>query len=213
MLYLYALVPADATAPVELRVELVPLGDVAAAVGEIEGTVEPTRERILSHARVVDALAGANDAVLPVRFGRGFRDHADLEASLAPLAAGLRVRLADVRGCVELGLHVAGPAEPPLAVGSGREYMQRRLADQTRAEAAAETIHAPLAELSRASTRSASGTATELLRSAYLVPRDGVDRFRAAVERAQRRHPDLTFACTGPWPPYSFAALDGEADA
>jgi Gas vesicle synthesis protein GvpL/GvpF len=214
MLYLYAFVPADAPPPAEPDVELVDLGEVAAAVAEIEGAVEPTHARIVAHANVVDALAAANDAVLPVRFGRGFRDRDELEAVLAGHAQALHERLAEVRGCVELGLHVAAPPGPANdTAASGREYMQRRLADQTQAEAAADAIHTPLAELSHASTRSSSAGSAELLRVAYLVPRDGVERFRAAVEQAQRRHPELTFACTGPWPPYSFAALDAEAVA
>ena len=56
-----------------------PLGAVAALVAEVDGAIDPTDENVLAHARVVDASHSSNDAVLPVRFGRGFRDLDDLE--------------------------------------------------------------------------------------------------------------------------------------
>jgi hypothetical protein len=216
MLYLYAFVPPLATVPDETGVddrpvELVPVGDVAAVVGEVDGALDAEQEHVLAHARVVDALAAVNDAVLPVRFGRGFRDLAELEASIAPLAPALEERLAGVSGCVEIGVHVVGAPELAVRAGSGREYMQRRLRQVSHAEAVAEEIHAPLAEFAREASRSRGVAATALLRASYLVPRAEVESFRARVEDARRRHPDLTFACTGPWPPYSFAALEDEA--
>ena len=44
------------------------------------------------------------------------------------------------------------------------------------------------------------------LRAAYLVDRDGGKAFTAAVADQQRHNPELRLLCTGPWPPYSFAA-------
>jgi Gas vesicle synthesis protein GvpL/GvpF len=215
MLYLYAFVREPARLPDTTGVggapaTLVPLGAVAAVAAEVEGALEPTDENVLSHARVVDALAAVNDAVLPVRFGRGFRDREDLESAAARLGDDLESRLDEVSGCVEVGLHVAGPAQPALSAGSGRDYMQQRLRDVARAEALAADIHAPLAERARAATRSRSVGTTALLRAAYLVPRAEVETFRTAVDEAQRRYGDLSFACTGPWPPYSFAVLERE---
>ncbi len=218
MLYLYAFVPRSATAPDVPGIgggpaALVPLGTVAALVGEVDGAIDPAEENILVHARVVEALASSNEAVLPVRFGRGFRDLDDLEAVTARLAHEIEERLEDVRGCVEIGLHVVAPTQPAAPNGSGSDYMQRRLRDLTRAEALAAEIHAPLAEHARDANRTRSVGATALLRAAYLVPRDEVARFKARVEQAQLRHPELSFACTGPWPPYSFAALEQEGAA
>ena len=101
----------------------------------------------------------------------------DLEAVAARLAHGIEERLEDVRGCVEIGLHVVAPPQPAAPSGSGRDYMQRRLRDLTRAEALAAEIHAPLAEHARDANRTRSVGATALLRAAYLVPRDDVARF------------------------------------
>jgi hypothetical protein len=211
MVYLYAFVGHGAHVPDVPGIDggylmVVPLDAVSAVVAKIEGALEPTDEHVLAHARVVDAVAAANDAVLPARFGRGFRDLDDLERAAARLAPELEERLATVSGCVEIGLHVVAPQQPARGGASGREYMQHRLRDLARLEALAEDIHAPLAERARAATRTHSVGPTALLRAAYLVPAAGVESFRAAVEQAQRRHEDISFACTGPWAPYSFAA-------
>ncbi len=218
MLYLYAFVRETAEVPDTTGVggaptTLVPLGAVAAVVAEVEGALEPTDENVLAHARVVDALAESNDAVLPVRFGRGFRDREDLEAATTRLEDDVESRLNEVSGCVEIGLHVAAPTQPAQSADSGRDYMQQRLRDLARSDALAADIHAPLAERARAATRSRSVGTTALLRAAYLVPREDVESFRAAVDEAQRRYSELSFACTGPWPPYNFAVLEREGAA
>lgn len=218
MLYLYAFVRESAQVPDTTGVggapaTLVPLGAVAAVVAEVEGALEPTDENVLAHARVVDALAAVNDSVLPVRFGRGFRDRDDLEAAATRLEDDIESRLEEVSGCVEIGLHVAATTQPAQSADSGRDYMQQRLRDLARADGLAADIHAPLAERARAATRSRSVATTALLRSAYLVPSADVDTFRAAVDEAQRRYGELSFACTGPWPPYSFAVLEREGAA
>ena len=51
---------------------------------------------------------------------------------------------------------------------------------------------------------------TEILRAAFLVARDGAERFEAEMRAATDAGEGLRFECTGPWPPYSFAAVDAE---
>lgn len=211
MLYVYAFVahpahPTEAPGLDGLAPAVVPLGVVDAFVATVDGTLEATDEHVLAHARIVDAVTETNDAVLPVRFGRGFGDEHELEVAVAPRAQELARRLDGVRGCVELGLHVVAPVQQTVAPLSGSDYLKRRLSEVLRAEELAERIHAPLSEHARESTRSKAAGATALLRAAYLVPRGDVDRFRACVEELQRRYDEAEFACTGPWPPYSFAA-------
>ena len=211
-LYLYALVPPAASLPRVAGVHggtvaLLVADRVAAAVGEVEGAVEPTEENLLAHARVVDELAAANDAVLPVRFGRGFRDVEELADALAGEAARLTERLQAVQGCVELGVHAAGDAAGRVTPAGGRAYMEMRLRETARVA----EIHASLAEHARESARDDAAGAGQLLHAAYLVPRRSVDDFVAAVGHVRARHPELRFACTGPWPPYSFGGLPGAA--
>lgn len=217
MLYVYAFAERPATLPEVdgiggsgLAVE--PVGDIDAVVSDVDGeSVGASEEAILAHARVVEALAERCDAVLPARFGRGYADAESLRRAAAPRVGDLREALELVRGSVELGIRVLAPARPQRrgATASGREYMVTRLEARRRAEQVAEQLDAPLGAIARAGTRSVSVTPQLLLTAAYLVDRADVDRFRATVERLQHEHPDLTIACTGPWPPYSFATVEG----
>jgi hypothetical protein len=109
---------------------------------------------------------------------------------------------------VELGVHVVSAVPPASGTEAGADYMRRRLREVAEAEALADEIHVPLAERSRESTRDGAVASAALLRAAYLVPRGDVEAFCGAVESARQRHPKLTFACTGPWPPYSFADVE-----
>jgi Gas vesicle synthesis protein GvpL/GvpF len=176
-------------------------------VSEHDGTeVSASEEAVLAHARVVEALVERSAALLPARFGRGFRDEAGLRKAIEGRAASLRDALAQVRGCVEVGVRVlAAEAAAPPAAESGRAYMEARLARSEETERLARALHEPLAALARAATRTVGATPRLLLSGAYLVEPGGLDAFRRRVEELEAAHPELTFVSTGPWPPYSFA--------
>ena len=59
--------------------------------------------------------------------------------------------------------------------------------------------------LARAATRTVGATPRLLLSGAYLVEPGELDAFRHRVGELEAEHAELTFVCTGPWPPYSFA--------
>jgi hypothetical protein len=192
----------------ELRA--VEIGDLDAVVSAAPpGSQGANEQAVLAHARVVDELLSTNDAVLPSRFANGFRDEAALRAAVAERAAKLQAALDQVRGNVEIGLRViTADRRDASPASSGRDYLTGRLAEVQAAERAAARIHTPLAAAARASTLNVAATAELLLSAAYLIPRSEVDVFRARVEQLDDAHPELTFVCTGPWPPYSFATLD-----
>ena len=219
MLYLYALSEHPAAVPPVLGLDDTPvaverLDAVDALIGVVEGErVEPSEAAILAHARVVDAVTAANDAVLPARFGRGYSDLDALRTAITARSAELDAALARVRGCLELGLRVMAPRDETRGrdgrgSGSGSDYMRARLEERRQAERVADEVHTPLAELARAATRSVGATPELLLSAAYLVPRGAVEDFRARLAELGDDHPDLTLACTGPWPPYSFATTE-----
>lgn len=215
MLYLYALTEHPTAVPPTLGIDETPLAveqldTIDAVVGVIDGErVEPSESTILAHARVVDALAALNAALLPARFGRGYPDAGALRHAVTERADVLTQALDRVRGCLELGLRVLSHPPKDVAAGeNGREYMLGRLNERRRAERLADELHAPLAALARAETRSVGATPQLLLSASYLVPREAVDGFRSAVHELGETHPDLTLACTGPWPPYTFATAE-----
>jgi Gas vesicle synthesis protein GvpL/GvpF len=217
MLYLYALTEHPAVVPStpglggsSLAVER--LDGIEAVVGVLDGDrIEASEDAVLTHARIVDELAALNEAVLPARFGRGYADAEALRTAVAEQEDALRPALERVRGCLELGLRVFSEQTDGDSPGSGREYMLDRLGRRRRAERLADEVHAPLAALARAETRTVAATPQLLLSAAYLVPREALERFQSALSELESAHPELSLACTGPWPPYSFATAEVES--
>jgi hypothetical protein len=217
VLYLYALTEQPAVVPATLGLEETPLSverldGIEAVIGVVgRERIEPSEEAVLTHARIVDELAALNEAVLPARFGRGYPDAEALKSAVAEQAEALRQALDRVRGCLELGLRVLSEPSDGVSPGSGREYMLDRLDRRRRAERLADEVHAPLAALAKAQTRTVAATPQLLLSAAYLVPREDLERFQAALRELESAHPELSLACTGPWPPYSFATAEIES--
>jgi hypothetical protein len=159
---------------------------------------EPTPDALWHHEEIVEALMAERD-LLPVRFGTLVSDEDAAARAVTERREELAASLDRVRGAVELAVraHRRGRDEAPVAA-TGIEYMQAK----ARRMEEARLLHEPLDYLAR---RSVLLPGPELLRAAYLVDRDAVDRFVALVQRLEESHPDLDVVCTGPWPPYSFA--------
>jgi hypothetical protein len=164
-----------------------PFGRVTAVVGREER--DPLR-----HGLVVESLLGRADAVLPVRFGERFASEDDLAAAVAPRLEALEQQLDHVAGCVEVGVRVV-PHHDSAEAPDGAAYMQARLREQR----SLEFVHRALAAHARDSVRTSRD-------AGYLVARDEVPGFSAAVEQLLASHPALDVLCTGPWAPYSFGA-------
>jgi hypothetical protein len=171
------------------------LGSLTAVVGR-SGSEDAVR-----HGLVVEALLDFADSVLPVRFGQEFEDEQALSRAVAAKRGALEAALADLRGCVEIGVRVLRDDDPaPAAAADGAAYM-RALADR---EAATAGLHRALLGYARASV--AAGPLRLRQDTGYLVRRDTVPEFTRAVDAYVATHPELTVLCTGPWAPYSFAA-------
>jgi gas vesicle protein GvpL/GvpF len=214
-LHVYALTEHPVALPQTAGIEgaalrAIEIDGIDAVVSESQAAVAAANEdAVLAHARVVDDLVSANDAVLPGRFTNGFGDEEALRAAIDARAAKLRAALERVRGKAEIGLRVFRDERPATApASSGREYLMGRLAEVQAAERAAEQIHRPLAAAAGANTLNVLATPELLLSAAYLIPRAEIDAFRARVQELDDEHPELTLVCTGPWPPYSFATVD-----
>jgi hypothetical protein len=183
--------------------------DGLAAVYSTAPKRDASPEALWRHEQVVEALMKDRD-LLPVRYGTQLDDAAAVVRAVDPRRDELAAALDRVRGAVELSLRVVAadtppPGGPQRARANGAEHLRARAHATAVREAAIRTLHDPLAALARASTTSSPPDERELLRAAYLVKRDVVDRFVASVARLQRANPGLRLLCTGPWPPYSFA--------
>lgn len=163
---------------------------------------EVSREDVLRHAQVVEALMGRSAAILPAQLGHAFRDEEQLATAIEEQAEQLERGLERVRGCVEFGLRATTRTAEAPAADTGAGYMHARLEQVRLQDDLVDRLHEPLARLARASNlQRRSGGVT----AAYLVARDDAAAFEAAAARLERT-PGVTVVCTGPWPPYSFAA-------
>jgi hypothetical protein len=214
VLHVYAFVERPASVPDVPGIDSAALTTEAGAELEVVisrhdvASLDPSEDAILAHARVVEALAASNEAVLPARFGGAHPDAETLRAAVADREPELTAALARVRGCVELGVRALAPAGERSSAPSGAEYMRARLEQRRETERLAEELHAPLAALARDATRTVGVTERLLLSAAYLVPKRDVARFGELVARLHAEHPHLGIVSTGPWPPYSFATAE-----
>jgi hypothetical protein len=167
---------------------------------------EPALDALQAHEHVVESLM-AGRTVLPMRFGTSLPSADDVRDALAERRDVLLEALDRVRGRVELAMRAMLPpasaaAAPLPPAANGSEYVRLRLA---RAHTLA-ALHEPLTALAVA-VRSWPERAPGEVRTSYLVDEPAVGRFRSAVERLQRQHPEAALLCTGPWPAYSFVGV------
>jgi len=171
----------------------------------------PTAKLVMAHERVVEAVM-ARGAVLPLRFGTQLGDEDRLAAVLAARRRELLHALDRVRGHVELGLRVIREPDRRTDGGagerSGRDYLLARVGDHRSAELAARELHAPLAALADASVVRDHAAPPDILVAAYLVDVSRVPDFRRCADELAARQERLRVLVTGPWPPYSFAAVE-----
>lgn len=176
----------------------------------IEVRIEP--QLLWRHQQVVEAAMEAG-TTLPVRFGTTFADEDALGSSLEGEGARLARRLDGVRGCVELAVRV-GRVESRLHLAparDGRGYLESKLERLRRQQAIVRDTLRPLGDLAVQAHHAESGSDDEVVRASYLVQRGEISRFTDNVTQLADRNPQLWLSCTGPWPPYSFSALEEPA--
>lgn len=187
-----------------------------------------------AHHRVVEAVSHVT-AVVPTRLATVYRDDERVRATLSERATDIEAALRRVAGRQEWGVKAYGsivaggeeaPSTAPAAPGSGTAYLSRRRAQLSARERArqiahddADAVHRRLAEIAEASRLHApqdpqlSGArGWMVLNGAYLVESRRADEFGAVLTELTGEHPGLRLQLTGPWPPYSFAAIAAVAE-
>ena len=198
MIELYAITDHPGP-PLPATLRAVPSGELAAVCAPA-GEREVSAEALWRHEELVEALMEDRD-LLPVRYGTLLQDEAAAVRALEERRTDLASALNRVRGAVELSLRVFGEKEAERPE-TGADYLRAK----ARSARTVRELHEPLAELARASAERPPHAENELLRAAYLVNREAVPSFVERVAALQQARPELSLLCTGPWPPYSFAA-------
>ncbi len=190
----------------------------------VDGEIPPAlADLLVRHDRVVRAVF-ATHPVLPMRFGVGVADRAELNRFLTERYDGLKAQLAQIHGHAEWGVKWQRKAAPPspmpptAATGptGGRGYLKRRQA-QLQAEQAggrdfrreADQAHRELAALATA-IRPVQSPPAGTAGCAYLVARARQQAFldTAATLNGGLDGRNIQMRLTGPWPPYSFCAQE-----
>jgi hypothetical protein len=221
------------------RIERVTADDLALLVSRVRPDELRVDEDDLSESGRLATLARGHDAVvrsaagvgpvLPLRFGTVVPDEDAARRLLAEHAEAARAQLRRVGDSREWGVKLVRRVGEPVAAGpqpvdrqevSGTEYLARRrqaLQDRDAAERsaaeAAELLEATLLPHVRESLRRGGSPGSSLLLDlAFLVPPERETAFlAAAAELREHLQPDgLEVEVSGPWPAYSFSALEAD---
>jgi gas vesicle protein GvpL/GvpF len=237
-LYCYGVTSAEAAQPQTdaglggAQVDAVRFKELAALVSPVPpGTVRARRRDLLAHFDVL-AAAFRDGTVLPLRFGIAFDDERQLvQEFLKPRHEELLNLLDALRGKAELRVTAHYREEAILAetirenpkIARLREATQRvsglhpaqvELGQLVSAEVQARTARdsrAVLERMRRVSVRDAvSDEAIEyqVLRASFLVERDRLGEFDAALEGLASEHAGrMDIKVVGPLPPHSFVDI------
>jgi hypothetical protein len=181
-----------------------------------------------AHHAAIDALADQGHTVVPFRLFTLFSSEAAARATLSQKRQELARAFDRVRGRQEWVLRIgkpdpalsSQPAATTTASASGTGFLQAKA--QAKRDAAARTVRVKedaaavvdalhgLAEASR--RRPVESAGTLLVDTAFLVTPDGAHRLRDSLTHQAQRllEEGCAVSLTGPWPPYSFAAIDTE---
>ncbi|MFD3457468.1 GvpL/GvpF family gas vesicle protein [Streptomyces sp. NPDC058691] len=184
-----------------------------------------------AHHTVIEGLS-ARATVLPLRLATVYLDDARVGAMLADGREMFTACLARLEGHLEWGVKIyvedapdeapaAPPAEDAADLSPGRAYLRaRRVQRHSREDAhhearrAAESVAAIGRELAvdharhRVQQGELAGDAGEnVVNDAYLVAREHAEAFRVRVQDAAAGLTGVRVEVTGPWAPYSFAAV------
>jgi hypothetical protein len=199
-------------------------GGLAAVVSPLAArVVAPTKEELLDYERVIRSRHAVAD-VLPMRFGSVLPDEAAVREHLDAQRTVYQRALSRIAGCVEMGVRAlvstpppsAEPAErakPEIRSRPGIDYLKERqrrhaaelqLRDRcTALEQALLSKVAPWCREHRSELSPPRSGAPMLCSLYFLVPRDRVSAFRAALSPLPvGGHAEISLS--GPWPPFNF---------
>lgn len=160
-------------------------------------------EAAVAHDKIVQRIAKACTAVLPLRFGTTATDEKTLAKKLSPLAKPIAEALKRVHDAVQLTIRVRGTPAPAAEKSTrpGTKYLVER------AERVPEIAPLTLAtrELVRAARIERREVGDSFATVYHLVDRASLAAWRRALKKTNLE--GVTVTVSGPWPPYAFAEL------
>jgi len=150
---------------------------------------ELNEKEAVQHANILKRIA-KKTTLVPTSFGTVFKDEEILETILSTSYHAVKQTLALIEGKIELGLKV---------VKNELGYVPNGIAQEI------------LGSLDKLSVKSAKGDNFSdrlLLNHSFLVEKNNFSKFSNEIAKLEKKHKDLRFLYTGPWPPYSFVNIN-----
>lgn len=185
-----------------------------AAVASWQESFDQDVDSVLAFGKVV-AHIDRQATIVPMRYGNLLPDESAVSDHLLMRADDYRERLAELEGCVEMGVRLPVPQPRMPSCGentalTGYEYLlvcKQRYMVMEQAEHEAAALDRALKGLYRKRCGESGFFAGRPMYSlSYLVPRMQLPDFRATLENFGDGGSDQRLI-SGPWPPYNFAAL------
>jgi hypothetical protein len=202
-------------------VELINVQDFSLLVSRFAGESAPvTRENVLTHDKVVRAILNETTP-LPFRFGSVVTEQ-QLDSYLNTHRPGLKAKLTQVRGCVEMSVKIIWNTDQvefknSAGEGPGTRFLQEKrreiLGGERRSEEAkqvASWLHEQFGTYVRQEEISLCPTEKLIVAAAHLVGREQLTDYRDCLAEARKTRPELHFLVSGPWPPYTFSNIELE---
>ena len=145
-------------------------------------------DEAMQHAEVLKKIA-KKTTVVPMSFGTIFNDEEILETILSKSYLAIKQTLALIDGKFELGVKVVKNQLDNVPNGTAQEIL------------------VPLDKLSVKSVKGDNFSDRLLLNHSFLVEKNKFSKFSKEIAKLEKKHKDLKFIYTGPWPPYSFVNI------
>ncbi len=223
-LYVYCLAediaPRQSAAPSEpvsgisgAGVDILKVEGFSLLVSEFAGdTIPVNRENVLAHAAVVRSILNKTTP-LPFRFGTVIQEQ-QLRSYVASHQQAFAMKLADVRGCVEMNVKIISNTDPSdadsSAEGPGARFLKHKQLRAAQAKEVAAWLQDNVRPLVKDEHVSLGPTEKLIVAAAHLVDRGSVAQYRDKLAEVRKMRPELHFLVSGPWPPYSFANIELE---
>lgn len=163
-------------------------------------------EEAVQHADILKEIA-KKTTVVPTSFGTVFKDDEILETILSSSYLAIKQTLALIEGKIELGVKVIKQKESEIPM----DLKNKSGSNNQSGEAPNGTALEILGSLDKLSVKSAKGDNFSdrlLLNHSFLVEKNQFSKFSNEIAKLEKKHKDLRFLYTGPWPPYSFVNIN-----
>ena len=227
-LYVYCLVEKIDSLTATIRgisaapVKLITIEDFSVLVSDFEAdSVLATRENVLTHDKVVRSVLNETTP-LPFRFGSAVTDQ-QLASYINTHRASLEMKLAQVRGCLEMSVKIISDADEresgsktdDLSPGTAFLHQKQReiLGSERRGEEAKQVaawLESQVGEHVRQQEVNLCPTEKLIVAAAHLIAREEIAKYRGRLAEARKTRPELHFLVSGPWPPYTFCNIELE---